>query len=71
MKRALFDAAAIDAAVSEFTSTTDARIVPAAGKNGPATVYGQNPNVRKPPVIKEEEDNGSIQEFINTDIGII
>jgi hypothetical protein len=67
MKKALFTDAEAVAAADEFSTYMAARTVVAGGKNGDVTLYGENPNVRKPPKINiedEEEDiNGLLQEL--------
>jgi hypothetical protein len=67
MKKALFTDAEAVAAADEFSTYMAPRTVVAGGKNGDVTLYGENPNVRKPPKINiedEEEDiNGLLQEL--------
>ena len=69
MKKAQFSDAEAVAAADEFSTYMAARTVVAGGKNGDVTLYGENPNVRKPPVINvndEDEDiNGLLQELSN------
>lgn len=69
MKKALFSDAEAVAAADEFSTYMAARTVVAGGKNGDVTLYGENPNVRKPPVIntytEEEEISGLLQELGN------
>jgi hypothetical protein len=67
MKKAQFSDAEAVAAANEFSTYMAPRTVMAGGKNGDVTLYGENPNVRKPPKINiedEEEDiNGLLQEL--------
>ncbi len=69
MKKALFSEAEIAEAVQEFEVYMAPRTVVAGGKNGDVTLYGENPNTRKPPVIntytEEEEISGLLQELGN------
>jgi hypothetical protein len=69
MKKALFSDAEAVAAADEFSTYMAARTVVAGGKNGDVTLYGENPNTRKPPVIntytEEEEISGLLQELGN------
>ncbi len=68
-KIAQFSDADVQAAVSEFQTYMTARPVEVGGKNGPVTVYGENTNKRKPPIInlaeEEEEISGLLQELSN------
>jgi|688.fasta_scaffold69964_4 hypothetical protein len=67
MKKALFTDAEAIAAADEFTQYMAPRTVVAGGKNGDVTLYGENPNTRKPPAVnihdEEEEINGLLQEL--------
>lgn len=69
MKKALFNDAEVAAAVEEFSTYMAPRTMQAGGKNGDVTVYGENANARKPPVInqyaEEEEISGLLQELSN------
>lgn len=69
MKKALFNDAEVAAAVEEFSTYMAPRTMQAGGKNGDVTVYGENPNKRKPPPInlskEEEEISGLLQELSN------
>jgi len=69
VKRALFNDAEVAAAVEEFSTYMAPRTMQAGGKNGDVTVYGENANARKPPVInlskEEEEISGLLQELSN------
>lgn len=68
-KIAQFTADEVAEAVAEFSTYMAPRSVVAGGKNGDVTVYGENPNTRKPPKINiadEDEDiNGLLQELSN------
>ena len=68
-KVAQFTAEDVAEAVAEFQTYMSPREVAAGGKNGDVTVYGENPNVRKPPKInvddENEEINGLLQELSN------
>jgi hypothetical protein len=68
-KIAQFTAEAVAEAVEEFSTYMAPRSVVAGGKNGDVTVYGENPNARKPPIInianEDEEINGLLQELSN------
>ena len=69
MKKALFNDAEVAAAVEEFSTYMAPRTMQAGGKNGDVTVYGENPNKRKPPPVnlskEEEEISGLLQELSN------
>jgi hypothetical protein len=69
VKKALFNDAEVAAAVEEFSTYMAPRTMQAGGKNGDVTVYGENPNKRKPPAInlskEEEEISGLLQELSN------
>ena len=69
MKKALFNDAEVTAAVEEFSTYMAPRTMQAGGKNGDVTVYGENANARKPPVInqyaEDEEISGLLQELGN------
>ncbi len=69
MKRALFNDAKVAEALAEFQSYMHARTVVIGGRNGDVTVYGENPNKRKPPPInlskEDEEISGLLQELGN------
>ena len=66
---ARFTEAEIAQAIGEFVLTTEAREVPAAGRNGSITVYGENPNPYKP-VIEKGEENEPVQTPVGEDIGL-
>lgn len=68
MAKAQFTTEDIAQAVAQFTAGTEARLVPAIGKNSPVTVYGDNPNPYKP-VLAKEDDNEPIQAISGEDIG--
>lgn len=68
-KVARFTAEDVAQAVAEFSTYMAPREVAAGGKNGDVTVYGENPNTRKPPkiniAIENEEIHGLLQELSN------
>lgn len=69
MKKAQFDDAEVAEALAEFQSCMHARTVVIGGRNGDVTVYGENPNKRKPPPVnlskEDEEISGLLQELSN------
>jgi hypothetical protein len=69
VKKAQFTDAEVAAAADEFRTYMAPRVLLAGGKNGEITVYGENPNTYRPPVInihaEEEEINGLLQELGN------
>lgn len=56
MKKALFTDAEAMAAADEFTQYMAPRTVVAGGKNGDVTLYGENPNTRKPPAVNIHDE---------------
>jgi len=68
-KVAQFTAEDVAKAVAEFSTYVAPREVVAGGKNGDVTVYGENPNTRKPPRINVDDENeeihGLLQELGN------
>lgn len=64
MKKAQFTDADAVSAANEFQTYMSPRIVAAGGMNGPVTVYGENPNKRKPTLAPlDENDDGILQEL--------
>jgi len=66
-KVAQFTADEVAEVVAEFSTYMAPREVYAGGKHGNVTVYGENPNARKPPkiniAIEDEEIDGLLQEL--------
>ena len=64
-----FTDAEVAEAIGAFVANTEAREVPAIGKNSSVLVYGENANPYKPVVIKESDD-GADEAISGPDIGI-
>jgi len=65
MKKAQFTNDEVALAAAEFQTYMSPRTVEGGGKNGPVTVYGENPNIRKPTMapLDDEDENGILQEL--------
>jgi hypothetical protein len=70
MAKAQFTQDELTEAVDSFIAITAPRTAPAVGKNSEVTVYGDNPNPYRPPVLPKGEQNEPDEKIDRDNIGI-